>query len=160
MPVEVSVEGVSRKFAGQIARVAPAAEPGTRSIGVTVTLANPKEELRAGMFAAAQLRLADPQPRWTVPSSAVSVVSGQNTVWVLADGRLQRRAVQLGRRDTQADRVEVLEGLKGDAQVLAVRFDNLREGGAAFVRPTAAGSAGSAPSVTPVTAASSAAASR
>ncbi|NBU87967.1 MAG: efflux RND transporter periplasmic adaptor subunit [Betaproteobacteria bacterium] len=160
MPVEVSVEGVSRKFAGQIARVAPAAEPGTRSIGVTVTLANPKEELRAGMFAAAQLRLADPQSRWTVPSSAVSVVSGQNTVWVLADGRLQRRAVQLGRRDTQADRVEVLEGLKGDAQVLAVRFDNLREGGAAFVRPTAAGSAGSAPSVTPATAASSAAASR
>lgn len=144
MPVEVKVEGVDRKIAGQISRVAPSAEPGTRSIGVTVTLGNPKEELRAGMFAAATLRLADNQSRLTVPATAVSIVSGQSTVWVISEGRLQRRAVQLGRRDTASDRVEVLEGLKPDSQVLAVRFDNLREGGQAAIKLVAPGSAGSA----------------
>ena len=144
MPVEVLVEGVDRKWSGQISRVAPAADPGTRSIGVAVTLSNPKEELRAGMFATARMVLADPQPRLTVPVSAVSAVSGQNTVWVLAEGRLQRKAVQLGRRDTQADRVEVLDGLKEDAQVLAVRFDNLREGGRGLIKtPNAAQSSAS-----------------
>jgi hypothetical protein len=45
--------------------------------------------------------------------------------------------VQLGRRDARADRVEVLDGLKGDATVLAVKFDNLREGGLASVKPAA-----------------------
>ena len=144
MPVEVRVEGVERQVKGQISRVAPAAEPGTRSIGVVVSLPNPREELRAGMFATARLQLADPQPRLTLPSSAISVVSGQSTVWLIADGRLQRRAVQLGRRDAQADRVEVLEGLKVDATVLAVKFDNLREGGLASVKPASTASPASA----------------
>ena len=48
MPVEVRVEGVDKPLAGRVARIAPAAEPGTRSIGVTVALANPDEKLRAG----------------------------------------------------------------------------------------------------------------
>ena len=144
MPVEVRVEGVERQVRGQISRVAPAAEPGTRSIGVVVSLPNAREELRAGMFATARLQLADPQPRLTLPSSAISMVSGQSTVWVIADGRLQRRAVQLGRRDAQADRVEVLDGLKADATVLAVKFDNLREGGIASVKPASSASPASA----------------
>lgn len=144
MPVEVRVEGVERQVRGQISRVAPAAEPGTRSIGVVVSLPNAREDLRAGMFATARLQLADPQPRLTLPSSAISMVSGQSTVWVIADGRLQRRAVQLGRRDAQADRVEVLDGLKADATVLAVKFDNLREGGIASVKPASSASPASA----------------
>ena len=144
MPVEVRVEGVERPVKGQISRIAPAAEPGTRSIGVVVSLPNAREELRAGMFATARLQLADPQPRLTLPSSAISMVSGQSTVWVIADGRLQRRAVQLGRRDAQADRVEVLDGLKADATVLAVKFDNLREGGIASVKPASSASPASA----------------
>ena len=36
MAVEVQVEGVAQPVAGRIARIAPAAEPGTRSIGVTI----------------------------------------------------------------------------------------------------------------------------
>ena len=40
MAVRVSVEGVADAVAGQLARIAPAAEPGTRSIGVTIELAS------------------------------------------------------------------------------------------------------------------------
>jgi hypothetical protein len=49
--------------AGRIARIAPAAEPGTRSIGVTIELANPKETLRAGQYALARATLADDSDR-------------------------------------------------------------------------------------------------
>jgi membrane fusion protein (multidrug efflux system) len=59
MPVQVQVEGVDQPVAGRIARIAPAAEPGTRSIGVTIELANPKERLRAGQYAMARCTLAD-----------------------------------------------------------------------------------------------------
>ena len=43
--VEVRVEGVAEPVAGRLARIAPAAEPGTRSIGVTVAVPNPRRDL-------------------------------------------------------------------------------------------------------------------
>ena len=42
-----------------IARIAPMSDPGTRSIGVTIELANPKETLKAGQYAVARVELAD-----------------------------------------------------------------------------------------------------
>ncbi len=133
MAVEVSVEGVALPVAGRIARIAPAAEAGTRSIGVTIALANPKETLRAGQYALARATLADDADRWTLPSSAVANTSGQDHVWVIEGGVLARRAVTLGRKDPSAGRVEVLQGVTPTSQVLAARFDNLREGAKAFV---------------------------
>jgi membrane fusion protein, multidrug efflux system len=133
MPVQVTVEGVDAPVAGRIARIAPAAEPGTRSIGVTIELANPKERLRAGQYAVARVELADETDRLTVPLSAVGSVSGQDHVWLIENGKLARRAVKLGRRNDREGVVEVIEGVKPDNQVLAARFDNLREGDKATI---------------------------
>ena len=133
MPVQVQVEGVAQPVAGRIARIAPAAEPGTRSIGVTIALANPKETLRAGQYALARATLADDTERLTLPSSAVGNTSGQDHVWVIEGGALARRAVTLGRKDEREGRVEVLQGVTPASQVLAARFDNLREGAKATV---------------------------
>jgi multidrug efflux pump subunit AcrA (membrane-fusion protein) len=79
------------------------------------------------------VELADDTRRLTVPLAALGSISGQDQVWVIADGALLRRAVTLGRRDDARGRVEVLSGLTDDAQVLGVRFDNLREGTKAVV---------------------------
>ncbi len=133
MAVEVQVEGVDQPVAGRIARIAPAAEPGTRSIGVTIALANPKETLRAGQYALARATLADDADRLTLPASAVGNTSGQDHVWVIEAGVLARRAVTLGRKDAREGRVEVLQGVTPASQVLAARFDNLREGAKALV---------------------------
>ena len=133
MPVQVRVEGFSAPVTGTLARIAPAAEAGTRSIGVTIALDNAKETLRAGQYAVARVQLADEQRRLTVPIGAVSSTAGQDQVWVIADGALLRRAVTLGRRDEAQGRVEVLTGLSAEAQVLGARFDNLREGAKAVV---------------------------
>ncbi len=133
MPVEVQVEGMVKPVAGRIARIAPAAEPGTRSIGVTIELSNPKETLRAGQYALARATLADDSDRLTLPSSAVGNTSGQDHVWVIEGGVLARRAVTLGRKDERDGRVEVLQGVTPASQVLGARFDNLREGAKASV---------------------------
>jgi len=148
MPVQVRVEGMAAPVTGQLARIAPMAEPGTRSIGVTIGLDNPNETLRAGQYALARVELADDARRLTVPLAAVGNTSGQEHVWVIADGALLRRAITTGRRDAASGRVEVLTGLAPEAQVLAARFDNLREGAKAMVvtdrapRAEAAGSKG------------------
>lgn len=128
LPVQVQVEGVDTAVAGTLARIAPAAEAGTRSIGVIVGIDNPSESLRAGQYALASVVLADGVPRLTLPITAIGSSGGQEHVWVIADGVLARRAVTTGRRDEREGLVEVLQGLPPDAQVLAARFDGLREG--------------------------------
>ena len=133
MPVQVRVEGMAAPVTGRLARIAPMAEPGTRSIGVTIGLDNPNETLRAGQYALARVALADDARRLTVPLAAVGNTSGQEHVWVIADGALLRRAITTGRRDAASGRVEVLTGLAPEAHVLAARFDNLREGAKAMV---------------------------
>ena len=133
LKVQVEVEGQAQPVEGRIARIAPAAEPGTRSIGVAIEVPNPNERLRAGQYALARVLLDDDTPRLTLPLSAVVASAGQNQVWVIESGLLARRAVTLGRRDESAGRVEILQGLPPGSQVLAARFDNLREGGKATV---------------------------
>jgi RND family efflux transporter MFP subunit len=133
LAVQVEVEGVGEAVAGRIARIAPAAEPGTRSIGVTIELPNTKEVLRAGQYALARTTLADDAQRLTLPAAAVGNTAGQDHVWVIENGTLARRAVTLGRRDAREGRVEVLQGVTPASVVLAARFDNLREGAKASV---------------------------
>jgi membrane fusion protein, multidrug efflux system len=149
MAVQVKVEGVSQAVTGQIARIAPAAEAGTRSIGVTIELANPKEQLRAGQYALASVELADAQLRLTVPLAAIGNTAGQDHVWMIENGVLARRAVTVGRRDGREGRIEVLAGIQPDSQVLAARFDNLREGAKAAVVVGKAGNVASAAASAP-----------
>ncbi len=133
MAVQVQVEGVAQPVEAKIARIAPAAEPGTRSIGVTLVLDNPKELYRAGQYAVAKVVLPDDTQRLTVPIAAISRNSGQEQVWMIENGTLARRIVTTGRSDAREGRVEILTGLKPEAQVLAARFDNLREGDPAAI---------------------------
>ena len=150
--VEVRVEGQSDAVPGRIDRISPAAETGTRAIGVVVAFDNKSERYRAGQYAQARVELADEAARLTVPSGAVGQASGQDFVWAIENGALVRRIVITGRKDVAGGRVEVSKGLAAETQILAARFDNLKEGAPARVvaqraatpsRPTA--SASSAP---------------
>jgi RND family efflux transporter MFP subunit len=131
--VQVRVEGEPATVAGRIDRIAPAAEAGTRAIGVVVVVENRQERFRAGQYAQARVELPDTTPRLQVPLGAVAQSSGQDYVWALENGALVRRIVVTGRRDTAGGRVEVMQGLAPDATVLSARFDNLKEGAPARV---------------------------
>jgi RND family efflux transporter MFP subunit len=148
MQVEVLVEGVVEPVAGRLVRIAPAAEPGTRSIGVTVAVPNPGEIFRAGQYAVARVVLPDSGKRLTVPALAVRNTAGQDQVWVIEEGSLVRRAITTGRRDASQGLVEVLAGLAPTSQVLAAPFDNLREGAKAVVASGAGPVASAAASAT------------
>jgi len=150
MAVQVQVEGLDQPVAGRVARIAPAAEPGTRSIGVTIELPNPQETLRGGQYALARATLADDTDRLTLPTAAVGKTSGQDHVWLIENGVLARRAVTVGRRDERIGKVEVLQGVTPTSQVLAARFDNLREGAKALVVAAKSAPVASAAASTPL----------
>ena len=145
----VRVEGAAAPVEGRIDRIAPMAEAGTRGIRVVVLLANPQERFRAGQYASAVVTLVDASQRLTVPAGAVGQTSGQDFVWTVEKGALLRRIVVTGRRDAASGRVEVTQGLTADTQVIAARFDTLKEGVpakvvAASARPEAPAASASA----------------
>ena len=145
-PLAVRVEGANAAVPARIDRIAPMADAGTRGIRVVVVLANPGEVFRAGQYASAVVTIADPAQRLTVPIGAVGQASGQDYVWTLEHGTLVRRLVITGRRDALSGRVEVTKGLDADAQVLAARFDSLKEGAPARIVVKGAASSLPAPS--------------
>ncbi len=142
--VQVRVEGQREAVPGKIDRISPAAETGTRAIGVVVALDNKGERFRAGQYAQAQVELADDASRLTIPAASVGQASGQDFVWAIENGALVRRIVITGRKDPAGGRVEVSKGLAAETQILAARFDNLKEGAQARVVPQRAASAASA----------------
>ncbi|MBA3507774.1 MAG: efflux RND transporter periplasmic adaptor subunit, partial [Betaproteobacteria bacterium] len=96
-------------------------------------------ELRGGMFAVGRIALGESGATNTLPATAVLTDAGQPYVWLIDNGKLLRRSVTVGRRDEEAGLVELKSELPAGAQVLATRFDNLKEGAPAVVRaPSAA----------------------
>jgi RND family efflux transporter MFP subunit len=132
--VDVEVEGLGDKvFAGRVDRINPSTEPGTRTINFYVALGNDQALLRAGMFARVRLQIGQDREVAALPVSAVRTENGQSIVWVIADGKLARRPVTVGRRDERAQMVQIVDGVAPTDQVIATKFDNLRDGLAARV---------------------------
>jgi len=131
---DVEIEGLAdRTFSGRVERINPSAEPGSRTISVYVGLANEDSLLKAGMFARVRLRARQEREVPALPVSAIRDEAGRSFVWVIADGRIVRRPVTVGRRDERAQLVEILSGLAPADQVIATKFDNLRDGLAAKI---------------------------
>jgi RND family efflux transporter MFP subunit len=131
---EVEIEGLAdRTFVGRVDRINPSAEPGSRAINVYLGLANDKAILKAGMFARVRLRAQNDKEVAALPVSAVQNEAGQNIVWVITHGRVEKRAVTLGRRDERAQLVEIVSGVQPADRVIATKFDNLRDGLAAKI---------------------------
>jgi membrane fusion protein, multidrug efflux system len=129
MPGSVQIEGLAdRTFPGRVERINPAAEPGTRSINVYVSLTNEGSLLKAGMFARVRLTIAAEREAAALPVSAVRGEGMQSYVWLVARNRLERRPVTIGTRDERAHVVEILSGLAPDDDVIATKFDNLQHG--------------------------------
>ena len=59
---------------GEITAINSEVDSATRNVAVQATLANPKELLRAGMFARVDVELAQREPSIVVPATAIAVV--------------------------------------------------------------------------------------
>ncbi|HEY5920268.1 MAG TPA: efflux RND transporter periplasmic adaptor subunit [Kofleriaceae bacterium] len=127
--VDFEVRGYpGQKFAGKIARVAPAADPVTRQIQVLVDIPNPGGKLVAGLYAEGRVSV-EKREALTVPLGSIDTTGDQPSVLRVKNGVIERIVIALGVRDERAEVVEVTSGLApGDVLVLSRAQKNVAPG--------------------------------
>jgi membrane fusion protein, multidrug efflux system len=146
LPVAARVDGLGeRVFEGRIATLGSRVDPVTRSIAVRAELPNPDGALKPGMFMSVKLK-GRAVPTLVLPEQALVPDEGRNYVFVVSDGRAQRREVTTGLR--RPGSVAITAGLADGERVIVDGTFRARDG-APVVEAGAAAPAG-APASAPV----------
>jgi membrane fusion protein, multidrug efflux system len=111
----------------------PVVQDTNRTILVKARAPNGDRVLRPGMFIEARLAVATRAGAIVVPEDAVQPLRTANVVWAVADGKAQRRVVQLGVRSQGV--VEILSGVQAGEQVVVGGLERMGEGVPVAPRP-------------------------
>lgn len=126
VPVRAKTPGLpGRLFEGKVTHLDSRIDPVTRSIAVRAEIPNEDGALRPGMFMTVTLQ-GNVVPTLLVPEAAIVPEQGSTYVFVVKDGVVERRAVQLGRRRPGV--VEVTVGLEEGEHVVVEGTQNVRHG--------------------------------
>jgi RND family efflux transporter MFP subunit len=123
----------NRRFEGRIVAINPALDAATRATIVEAAFANPRGEIRSGVFATAEVALGESERALFVPREAVlnDVNTNSFRVFTVADNVVRLRVVQPGiERDGQ---IRLVSGVGPGEHVVTAAFDQLFDGAA--VRP-------------------------
>src|SRR5438552_13169919 len=127
LPVKITVEELpGRAFECSITRYAQALDDATKTMLAEIELANPKADLRPGMYATIRIVVERKPEALIIPTDALVVEKTRNSVFTVADNKAKRLTVKTGFND--AGWVEVLEGVKLNEQVILVGKQALADG--------------------------------
>lgn len=114
-----------RTFTGKVSSIDSRVDVNTRAVTVRALLANEDGALRPGMFLNVSLA-NDERETLIIPEQALTPESERQYVFVVADGKAQRREVRIGAR--RPGSVEVLAGLNAGEQVVVEGTQKVRDG--------------------------------
>src|SRR3989442_13039837 len=110
-PVGVTVDGLpGRSFDGKIARFSYTLDEATKTMLAEIELANPKLELRPGMYAIAKIGLERKEDALLVPVDALIVERAGAFVFIIDDNKVKKTRVQTGFND--GTNFEIINGVK------------------------------------------------
>jgi RND family efflux transporter MFP subunit len=128
--VEVTATGLDNQtFEGEVTRVNPVAQAGTRTVPIYVSLDNGSGRLRGGMFATGQITVAEKAEAIAVPAMAIREDADGSYVLKLDNGTLVRQAVQPSTLWDRGGTVEV-SGLSAGDVVITASLSELAAGDA------------------------------
>jgi membrane fusion protein (multidrug efflux system) len=87
-----------RNFSGEVIFIDPTVELPGRTILIKAVVPNPRRELASGMFIEARLATSIRPNAIVVPEDAILPMQGATFVWVVKEGKADRRQVTLGVR--------------------------------------------------------------
>jgi RND family efflux transporter MFP subunit len=136
--VTFRVDGFAdRAFEGRVERINPTADAGSRAITLYISVPNTDGALKGGMFAKGNIVLDRSSATPVIPATAVREEAGQTYVYTIENGKIGKRAVQIGTAEPQAGLVEVKSGLDNGMHVVSARVSGLKPGSPAILKPAA-----------------------
>ena len=87
---------VNRPFEGVVSVIDLRVDPATRAVRVNAIFENPDDALKPGMFLNVELAIADRQDAVIVPEEVLIAEGGRQFIFVVAEGRAERREIKLG----------------------------------------------------------------
>ena len=135
-----------RAFAGRVVSVDSRIDPTTRSVMVRALVPNADAALKPGMFLTVDLAKESRQAL-VVPEEALVPEQARMFIYVVAGSAVQKREVQLGRREP--GRVEITTGVSAGERVVVEGTLKLRDGSPVSELNAAAPPAAAPPEVRP-----------
>jgi RND family efflux transporter MFP subunit len=138
--VLLHIEGLAEEFIGNVTRINPATQAGSRSIAIYIQVANPQDILKVGMFVDAQLVLRTKANVIAIPQTAVHKESSGAYVYALESNLIVRKNITLGQdgRSGEVALIEITSGLHAEDQIIKTDMGNLRPGTAVRITPASA----------------------
>jgi RND family efflux transporter MFP subunit len=116
LTIEIRITSSDEPLIAQVTRISPSLDMASRSLSFEVKIDNEEQQIRAGLFASAEVVLDPEAKSLVVPESAVTAFAGSEKVWKIVDGVAQQLEISSGvRRDGH---VEIVEGLAAGDEIL------------------------------------------
>jgi membrane fusion protein (multidrug efflux system) len=125
-PMSLSVAGGEGSFSGTIYAIDPRIDTATRTVLIRALCPNPDGRLLPGAFANVGVTLVELSDALLIPAIAVVPGLQEKNVFVVKDGKTERRAVQTGTR--MESTVHILSGLAVGDVVVTSGLQQMRPG--------------------------------
>jgi multidrug efflux pump subunit AcrA (membrane-fusion protein) len=127
-PASVTLDALpGHGLAGLVREIIPVTEGANRSVRLRIAVPRPDKAVTVvGGFARATIQGRSSRPVLTAPAAAVVSDDGERGIYVLAEEQVEWRPVRVGAAN--ADRVEILAGLRGGERIVVKGVDALTDG--------------------------------
>jgi len=113
-------------FAGEVTKVSEVVDPGTRTLPIEITIPNPDHKLKSGMFARIKIIADQHKDALVLLQDTLVQELGANYVFIVEDHTAKKKKVTTGIKEDS--KVEILEGLHEDEQVIVFGQQGLKDG--------------------------------
>lgn len=122
-----------KEYSGIVARSNQALDLSTRTLSIEIDIPNPARELKPGMFANVTLIVDERHGALTLPTMAIMKDDSGSYVYANANNTAQRLRIRTG--GEQGSRMEIVEGLRGDEDIITTGQQFVKNGGQIVVQP-------------------------
>ncbi|BDW82323.1 hemolysin D [Erythrobacter sp. Dej080120_24] len=125
MPARVFIEGFDAPFESIVYIINDRVDPESRMVELRLPIANPNYRISSGLAARAEIQIP-PEPAIILPRTAILGDSSAAHLFIIRDGKAQRREVRFDSIDL--DRVRIRSGLTAGEEVIIDPPATLRDG--------------------------------
>jgi membrane fusion protein, multidrug efflux system len=110
----------------EVARVSPRVDRASGTVPVTILVDNRDGRLRPGLFSRAEVLVDSVDLATLVPRQALLPQDGRMALFVVAEGRAERRQVEIG--FSEGDLVQITSGVEPGAEIVVLGHSGLTDG--------------------------------